>query len=124
MAQQLDIDGYHKYLGFLAQEVTRVMRDGADDDALVRLTAEFKAFKDRCLASGLPNDIKSDIGRIQVNYTSKAVSRSTWLILATALSLGIWAALLSYKRNLERMDLLQELKTHLEALAMRTRMRH
>lgn len=124
MAQVLDIGTYHKYLGFLAQEVTRMMNDGADDDALVRLTAEFNTFKARCLHSDLPEGIKADIGRIHVNYSSKAVARSTWMIFVAIFTLGTWAALLSYARKRERLGLLRDLKTHLEALAMRTKLRY
>jgi hypothetical protein len=124
MSKALDVDTYHKYLVFLANEVTRVIQAGAGDDDVVRLTAEFNAFKQRCLESDLPEEIRSHIGKIHVNYTSRAVGRSTWLIIGGIMTVGIAALVLYSIRKRERKDLLRDLKTHLEALAMRTKMRY
>ena len=114
---------YHKYLVFMAGEVTKAMTDGATDDQLVRLTAEFNTFKAKCLDSDLPEVIKTDISKIHVNYSSAMVARSTWWLIAGVLTLGTVALILYYKRQSARKYLLRDLKTHLESLAMRTKRR-
>ncbi len=118
----MTVETYLKYVRFLADEASKAMEDPADD-VVVRLTSEFNTFKEKGLNSTLPERTKSEIARIHVNYTSKETAKSTWVIIFGVLSLGIIAALLYYRRKSERREYLQELKTHMEALAMRSSMR-
>ena len=118
----MTVDTYLKYLRFMADEASKAMEDPTDD-VVVRLTSEFNIFKAKCAASGLPEKIRSEISRIHVNYTASQTARSTWVIVLGVLTIGFFAVLLYYRRRFERREYLQELKTHLEALAMRSSMR-
>ncbi len=118
----MTVDTYLKYVRFMADEASKAMVDPTDD-IVVRLASEFNAFKARCMDSPLPETIRTELSRIHVNYTSKETAKSTWMIIFGVLSVGIVAVLLYYRRRSERREYLQELKTHLEALAMRSSMR-
>lgn len=118
----MTVETYLKYVRFLAEEASKAM-ENPTDDVVVRLTSEFNTFKDQCMNSALPEMIRSEISRIHLNYTPEETARSTWVIIIGVLSIGFIAALLYYRRRSERREYLQELKTHLEALAMRSSMR-
>ncbi len=119
----MDIDAYHKYLSFMAGEAAKVMTDPSDDE-VIRLSTEFNAFKERCATSDLPAEVKQEIAKVKVDYTSAATSKSTWMIYAGVLTFGVAALIFYYRRLGERRELVQGLKSHLDALSMRTRLRY
>ena len=119
----MDIDAYHKYLSFMAGEAAKVITDPSND-AVKSFSAEFNAFKERCAASDLPAEVKQDIANVKVHYTSADTSKSTWMIYTGILTFGVAALIFYYRRQGERRALVQGLKSHLEALAMRTRLRY
>ena len=118
----MTVDTYHKYLLFLAGECGRAMSDPSDD-VVIRLTSEVNDFKGKCAASSLPIIVKAEVAELHIDFSSKKVERGSQLIWAGVLTLGLWALLLQYRRNSERRSFLLELKTDLEALAMRSKMR-
>ncbi len=118
----MTVETYLKYVRFMAEETSKAMEDPTDD-VVVRLSSEFNAFKEKCMAGTLPEAIRSEVSRVHVNYTPSETAKSTWAIIFGVLTLGTVAGLLYYRRRSERKEYLQDLKTHLEALAMRSSMR-
>lgn len=123
MASVLDIETFHKYLGFLATETTRLIRTGPDEDALDRLNVELSTLLDRCHKSSLPEDLARRYSTVFANY-KRTSSENVGASVADGVITMITNFSFTYARQRRQIQVLQELKTDLEALAMHTKLHH
>ncbi|MBL7951178.1 MAG: hypothetical protein JNM62_05615 [Flavobacteriales bacterium] len=117
MAIVLDIDTFHKYLGFLATETTQLLRKGPDEDGLDRLNVELTTLLDRCANSSVPEDLIGRYSTVLAAY-KKASSENVGASVVDGLITMITNFSFTYARQKKQIQVIQELKTDLEALAM------
>src|SRR5690606_13888309 len=100
-----------KYLDYVAEECERHLKDGkVTDDELVNFIIELERFKEQCLNSQLPEEIKSKISELHISYTIKGVERGTWYLIAAFATLGSWAILIHMRQQSKRKQILNEIK--------------
>jgi hypothetical protein len=114
----MNTDMYHKYLLFMAGEAAGAMKDPSTD-RMIRLSAEFKDFHAKSMASALPTALKEDLAGVNFSYSHADASRSVWMLVAGVLSLGVFAVIMYYTRRSGRAGMARNFKTALEAAAMR-----
>jgi hypothetical protein len=119
----LDIETFTKYVDFLAQEVTGVVRSETDQDAVERLHVELDNFRGRFNASQVPEALTTKFLTLyDVYHRSASESARATLIdgVVTVLS-GVWFRE-TRKRN--QLEVLRGLKTDLEALSMHSKLHY
>jgi hypothetical protein len=119
----LDVDSFIKYVDFLAQEVTQVIRSEADQDAVERLHVELDTFRGRFNASQVPEALTAQFLTLyDIYHRSASESARATLIdgVVTVLS-GLWFRE-TRKRN--QLEVLRGLKTDLEALSMHSKLHY
>ncbi|MBL1279353.1 MAG: hypothetical protein COA33_003735 [Fluviicola sp.] len=107
----MNIETCIKYLDYVSHECTRHLNDGrVTDDELVNLIIDVQRFKEKCMGSDLPHEIKSKISDIEMNYSIKRVERGTWYLLAAFASFGSWALIIYMRQQSKRKQALNEIK--------------
>jgi hypothetical protein len=123
MTTALDIDTFHRYLSFLATETTRLIRTGPDQDGTDRLNVELATFLDRCVNSQLPADLVGRYSELLETF-KRASSENVGASILDGLITMVTNFSFTYAREKKQLQVLQELKTDLEALAMYTKLHH
>ncbi|TNE70825.1 MAG: hypothetical protein EP333_09855 [Bacteroidetes bacterium] len=107
----MNIETSIRYLDFVSQECERHLRDGqVTDDELVNLIIEFQRFQESVNASNLPEEIKSKISQIELNYSIQRVERGTYYMIVAVLTLGSWAIILHMIKQARRKQILNGIK--------------
>jgi hypothetical protein len=107
----MDIKTCISYLDFVVAECDRHLRNKqVTDDELVNLIIEFQRFQVQINESALPEGIKRKIAEIKLNYSIKAVERSSWFLMVAVLTFGSWAIILNMRRQAKRKEALNLLK--------------
>lgn len=100
-----------KSLDFVSQECERHLRDGhVTDDELVNLIIEFQRFQESVNESNLPEEIKSKIAEIELNYSIQRIERGTYYMIVAVLTLGSWAIILHMIKQARRKQILNGIK--------------
>lgn len=107
----MNVETCIKYLDFVSNECSRHLKDGrVTDDELINLIIELQRFKEKCLDGELPQEIKSKIFEIKMNYTIKKVERGTWFLVAAFATFGSWAILMYWRQQSRRKEILNDIK--------------
>lgn len=107
----MDISTSIKYLNYVSQECERLLRDGqVTDEELMHLIIEFERFQNQVRESVLPEELKSKVSEIKLNYTLKGVERGKWFIVAAFLTFGAWAIIIHMRKQSNRKQTLKDLK--------------
>lgn len=107
----MDIKTCISYLDFVVAECDKHLRDKqVTDDELVNLIIEFQRFQVQINESALPEEIKRKIAEIKLNYSIKAVERSSWFLMVAVLTFGSWAIILNMRKQAKRKEALNLLK--------------
>lgn len=107
----MDIEICIKYLDFVSNECNKHLKDGnVTDDELINLIIEIQRFKEKCLDSELPQEIKSKLSEVNIHYTIKKVERSTWFLFAAFVTFGSWAILMYWRQQAKRKQVLNDIK--------------
>ncbi len=107
----MDINTCIKYLDFVSQECDRHQKDGQiSDDSLSQLIIEFQRFQVKVEKSELPENIKKQVSEIELKYTLGGVARGNTYLLIVIFTFGIWAGLISARKQAKRKEVLNELK--------------
>lgn len=114
----MDVETCIKYLDFVSTECERHLRDGeVTDDELINLIIEFQRFQNKTMLSELPEEIRSKISDIKLDYTIKGVERGNLYFVAAFLSFGAWASIISMRKQAKRKETLELLKFDTSRLA-------
>lgn len=117
-ARKMDIETCIKYLDYVAGECSRHLKDGrVTDDELVNFIIELERFKEKCLISQLPEELKSRIADLKLSYTIKGVERGTWYLVAAFVTFGAWAILIHARQQAKRKQILNEIKFDTQRLS-------
>ena len=107
----MDLETCMKYLNFVSEECDRHLSDGkVTDEELLQLIIEFQRFQDNARESVLPDVIKTKIAEIQLKYTRHGVERSSMDLFLGFITLGIYAVLISMRKQVRRKQTLNALK--------------
>lgn len=107
----MDIATSIKYLDYVSQECERLLRDGqVTDEELLHLIVEFERFQNQIRESELPDELKSKVSAIKLNYTFKEVERGKWSMALGFLTLGAWAIIIHMRKQSNRKQTLNDLK--------------
>lgn len=107
----MNIETCIKYLDFVSGECNRYLKDGnVSDDELVNFIIELERFKEKCINSILPEELKLKISELKISYTIKGVERGTWYLVAAFASIGSWAFLIHMRQQAKRKQILNEIK--------------
>ena len=121
----MDIETCIKYLNYVSQECERHLRDKqVTDDELSNLIIQFQRFQDKTAKSNLPDEIKTKISDIKLNYSLKNVERGTWFLIAAFLTLGSWGVVISMNKQKKRKEALTGLKFDTSRLASNIRLNY
>ena len=114
-----------KYLDYVANECDRHLRDGrVTDDELINLSVEIQRFKEQCITSDLPEEIRSKIAGITMKYTVEKVERSTWFIFVAFATFGVWAGIINHRQQSKRKETLKQIQFDASRLASHLRMNY
>lgn len=114
----MDIATCMKYLQFVSGECNRCLtHSSVRDEALGQLIIEFTRFQEKVKLSELPEELKSKVSDIKLNYSASSVARGDWYFFAAFLTFGVSAGILSWKIQSARKKALQTLKIETEQLA-------
>lgn len=107
----MDVNTCIKYLDFVSRECERYLMDRrVTDEELISLIVELERFKEKCRTSKLPNELKSNILDLKIDYTEKGVERSSWYTLAAFATFGAWTLLIHYRQQRKRKQTLSDIR--------------
>ena len=124
MPQQLDTATLHKYVMFLAKQVTDVIRSGAEEEKLERLHVELDRFDLCCKSDQPPDELRARYGSLLNDYKRSVAKPTIAAGLFDTLIGAIAHGSFRYTRIRRLVEILQGLKTDLKALAMHTKLRY
>ena len=80
------------------------------DEELISLIIELERFREKCKTSELPNNLKSKIVNLKIDFTVKGVKRGSWYTLVAFATFGAWTLLVHYRQQRKRKQTLNGIR--------------
>jgi hypothetical protein len=121
----MDIETCIKYLNFVSNECSKHLKDKeVTDDELTSLIVELQRFKDTCVYSQLPQEVKTKVSAIRIDITLKEAGRGTWYALVDRFTFGIFTRFNSSRQPSQRRKILDDIRYDTASLASFTRLHY
>jgi hypothetical protein len=106
-----------KYLHYLAGEIDRYLNDGqVTDNEMIQFINEWNSFKNKVDQSLWSEALKNRFHELDFRYSVKTTERGFVYFLMAFLTLGLWALVLRYRNNRNRIFVLGGLRNDLNRI--------
>lgn len=121
----MDVETCIKYLNFVSSECQKHLGDkGVTDDELTSLIVELQRFKESCLNSELPEEVKTKVSAIRINVNLKQAERGTWYAIIDRFTFGVFTIFNSSRHPSQRKKILDDIRYDTASLASSIRLHY